>query len=88
VRHDTGTDSGNRQLKVKTPNSQDMTRRFWIGAALAVPVFVLAMAQLIPSLGLDSWVIGVASQWIQFELTVPVVCWAGWPFFQRGCSPS
>jgi Cu+-exporting ATPase len=62
----------------------DMTRRFWIGAALAVPVFVLAMAHLIPAIGHDSWVMSDASRWIQFALTVPVVCWAGWPFFRRG----
>ena len=63
---------------------QDMTRRFWIGAGLGVPVFVLAMEHLIPSLGPDSWVMSDASRWIQFGLTTPVVCWAGWPFFQRG----
>jgi Cu+-exporting ATPase len=63
---------------------RDMTRRFWIGATLAVPVFILAMAHLIPSIGPDSWVMSGASRWIQFALTAPVVCWAGWPFFQRG----
>ena len=63
---------------------RDMTRRFWIGAALAVPVLVLAMAHLIPAIGPDSWVMSDASRWIQFALTAPVVCWAGWPFFQRG----
>jgi Cu+-exporting ATPase len=63
---------------------RDMTRRFWIGAALAVPVFVLAMAHLIPAIGNDAWVMSDASRWIQFTLTAPVVCWAGWPFFQRG----
>jgi len=63
---------------------RDMTRRFWIGAGLALPVFVLAMAHLIPSIGPDSWVMSDPSRWIQFGLTVPVVCWAGWPFFQRG----
>jgi Cu+-exporting ATPase len=63
---------------------RDMTRRFWIGATLAVPVFILAMAHLIPAIGLDSWVMSDASRWIQFVLTAPVVCWAGWPFFQRG----
>jgi len=62
----------------------DMTRRFWIGAALALPVFVLAMAHLIPTIGPDSWVMSDASRWVQFALTVPVVCWAGWPFFKRG----
>jgi len=63
---------------------KDLTRRFWIGAALAVPVFVLAMAHLIPSIRPNSWVMSDASRWIQFALTVPVVCWAGWPFFKRG----
>src|SRR5664279_4143671 len=63
---------------------RDMTRRFWIGAALAVPVFVLAMAHLIPALGRQAWVNGEVSRWLQFALTTPVVCWAGWPFFKRG----
>ena len=63
---------------------RDMTRRFWIGAALTLPVFLLAMAHLIPALASQSWVQSDASRWIQFALTTPVVCWAGWPFFQRG----
>jgi len=62
----------------------DMTRRFRIGAALALPVFLLAMAHLIPPLGRQPWVGGDVSRWTQFALTTPVVCWAGWPFFQRG----
>ncbi len=63
---------------------RDMTRRFWIGAALAVPVFLLAMAHLVPGLGSGSWVDGPFSRWAQFALTAPVVGWAGWPFFVRG----
>jgi len=63
---------------------RDMTKRFWIGAALALPVFFLAMAHLIPALARQSWVDGNASRWIQFALTTPAVCWAGWPFFKRG----
>src|SRR5450756_616888 len=62
----------------------DMTRRFWIGAALTLPVFVLAMAHLVPALARQSWVDGHASRWMQFALTTPVVWWAGWPFFRRG----
>jgi Cu+-exporting ATPase len=63
---------------------RDMTRRFWIGAALTLPVIVLAMAHMIPALGRQPWVSGQVSRWMQFALTTAVVCWAGWPFFQRG----
>ncbi|MGH7453567.1 MAG: heavy metal-binding domain-containing protein, partial [bacterium] len=60
---------------------RDMTRRFWIGAALTLPVFLLAMAHLIPALNVVPENI---SRWMQFILSTPVVCWAGWPFFKRG----
>ena len=62
----------------------DMTRRFWIGVTLALPVFLLAMAHMIPALRHESWVMGDTARWIQFILSTPVVLWAGWPFFQRG----
>jgi Cu+-exporting ATPase len=62
-----------------------MTRRFWIGAALALPVIMLAMAHLIPSLSHHGkWIMGDKSRWIQFALATPVVLWAGGPFFKRG----
>jgi Cu+-exporting ATPase len=56
---------------------RNMTRRFWISAFLALPVFVLAMAHLIPALGAHSWVESDASRWTQFALAIPVVGWAG-----------
>jgi P-type Cu+ transporter len=61
---------------------RDMTRRFWIGAALSAPVFVLAMWHMFPSA--PHWVQQDASRWAQFPLSTPVVLWCGWPFFQRG----
>jgi Cu+-exporting ATPase len=63
---------------------QDMTRRFWFGTVLTLPVFFLAMAHMIPALGRQPWVTGDVSRWVQFGLTTPVVGWAGWPFFKRG----
>jgi Cu+-exporting ATPase len=63
---------------------RDMTKRFWFGAALALPVLVLAMAHLIPALGRQPWVDGNASRWMQFALATLVVGWAGWPLLHRG----
>jgi Cu+-exporting ATPase len=63
---------------------RDMTRRLWIGGALTVPVFVVAMAHLAPALSHVAWLDGEASRWGQFMLSTPVVWWAGWPFFVRG----
>ena len=66
------------------PNHEliDMTRRLWIGAALAVPVVVLAMGGHLP------WLMVLVpprlSDWVQLVFATPVVLWAGLPFFQRG----
>ncbi len=61
---------------------RDMTRRLWIGAGLALPVFLLGMAHFVPAMAH----LGDAplSRWAQFILSTPVVLWAGWPFFVRG----
>jgi Cu+-exporting ATPase len=61
---------------------RDMTRRFWIGASLSLPVFLLAMWHILPSA--PDWVQSDWSRWAQFALSTPVVLWAGWPFFERG----
>ena len=59
----------------------DMTRRFWVALALAVPVFLLEMGAHLTSL---THVIGhTTSGWVQLALATPVVLWAGWPFFER-----
>jgi Cu+-exporting ATPase len=60
---------------------RDMTRRFWIGTALTLPVFALEMGGHITNL---NHVVGQQlSNWIQLLLGTPVVLWAGWPFFVR-----
>ncbi|WP_442885679.1 HAD-IC family P-type ATPase, partial [Amaricoccus sp.] len=66
------------------PNEEliDMTRRFWIGLALAIPVVILEMGGHF--LGLNHYIGQRTSNWLQLILATPVVLWAGWPFFQRG----
>ncbi len=63
------------------PELADMTRRFWIALALALPVFVLEMGGHLT--GLHQWVGQQTLNWIQLVLATPVVLWAGWPFFER-----
>jgi Cu+-exporting ATPase len=64
------------------PELVDMTRRFWVALALAVPVAVLDMVAPMTSLG--AIIGGQALNWVQLVLATPVVLWAGWPFFVRG----
>ena len=66
------------------PDLKDMSRRFWAGLVLALPVFLLEMGSHIPRLGLHAVIPASLSHWIQFALSTPVVVWAGLPFFQRG----
>ncbi|WP_407157387.1 heavy metal translocating P-type ATPase [Bradyrhizobium sp. STM 3557] len=63
------------------PELSDMTRRFWIGALLAIPVVVLEMGGHLIGHGP---VEPMLSNWVQFAFSTPVVLWAGWPFFVRG----
>ena len=82
MRHGAGATDGDAEEK--NEELIDMTRRFWVSTALALPLFVLAMvADLAPG-----WLPGGMSmravQWIEFALATPVVLWGGWPFFVRG----
>jgi P-type Cu+ transporter len=67
-----------------SPELIDMTRRFWIGTALAVPTVILEMGGHFPGLNLHRYLSPGISVWLQFLLATPVVLWAGWPFFVRG----
>jgi Cu+-exporting ATPase len=62
---------------------RDMQRRLWVSACLALPVFLLAMGELVPGVNLQQFDQGLL-QWAQFLLATPVVLWGGWPFFVRG----
>ena len=64
------------------PELVDMTRRFWLGLALALPVVILEMGGHLANLHM--FIGPKLSNWLQFVLATPVVLWAGWPFFVRG----
>jgi Cu+-exporting ATPase len=61
------------------PEYGSMRRRFWVSAALSLPVLLLSMFG--DSLGLR--LTPTVRDIIEFFLATPVVLWGGWPFFQR-----
>ena len=65
------------------PEYVDMRRRFRIGAALSLPVVIIAMSAMLPGNPLHAFDMGLLN-WAQLVLTTPVVLWCGWPFFERG----
>ncbi len=66
------------------PNEEliDMTRRFWIGLVITLPLFLLEMGGHV--FGLHLFMDSQVSHLVQLALATPVVLWAGWPFFVRG----
>jgi Cu+-exporting ATPase len=62
---------------------RSMTRRFWVGVALSIPLLALSMGSMLPGFPLRSVPANVL-EWLQLVLATPVVLWGGWPFFQRG----
>ena len=66
------------------PELVDMTRRFWISAALSLPLFILAMSDMIPGQPLQHSFSPRLLTWIQLAIATPVVLWGGWPFIERG----
>ena len=67
------------------PELVDFTRRFWISAALSVPLLAIAMG---PMLGLPfrDWIGEPQAAWLELILATPVVLWAALPFFRRGAA--
>ena len=64
------------------PELKDMSRRFWIGLVLSIPIIALEMGGHL--VGSQAWIDQITSNWIQLAFATPVVLWAGWPFFERG----
>jgi len=71
-------------VEAENPELRDMRKRFWISAALTLPVFAIAMSDFIPGRPLQNLEPMRAWAWIEMILATPVVLWGAWPFFVRG----
>src|SRR2546426_11245114 len=66
------------------PELVDMTRRFWIGLVLTLPLLALVMGDMLPGPPLRQLIPGRLAAGLQIVLATPVALWDGWPFFERG----
>jgi Cu+-exporting ATPase len=68
----------------ENPELVSMTRRFWAGVALTLPLLAVMVSDVLPGHSIQHLLSGTLLGWIEFALATPVVLWAGWPFFERG----
>jgi Cu+-exporting ATPase len=69
---------------IENPELKDFTRRLWLSSVLSIPLFLLAMSDLIPGRPVQHLISNQFMAYLQFALATPVVLWGGWPFFERG----
>jgi Cu+-exporting ATPase len=74
----------NVTANASNPELDDMTRRFWIGVVLTIPLLAVMVSDILPGHSLQHLLPGQLLGWIEFALATPVVLWAGLPFFERG----
>lgn len=67
-----------------TSELDSMTKRFWVGAILSVPLLIIAMGDLLPGNPIASAIDPSWGNWLQLALAAPVILWGGAPFFARG----
>jgi Cu+-exporting ATPase len=68
----------------ENPELLSMTRRFWVGVALTLPLFAVMVSDILPAHPIQHLFSRTLLGWLEFVLATPVVLWAGWPFFERG----
>ncbi len=71
-------------IDAENPELTEMRRRFWFSLVLTLPVFMLAMSEMLPGQPVHNALGHTVVTWLQFALATPVVLWGGWPFFERG----
>ncbi|MFQ5513334.1 MAG: heavy metal translocating P-type ATPase [Myxococcota bacterium] len=66
-----------------SPELDEMTHRLRLSSLLTLPVFALAMDEMLPGQPLQARLGGLWLDWLQLTLSTPVVLFGGWPFFVR-----
>ncbi|MBK8207401.1 MAG: copper-translocating P-type ATPase [Planctomycetes bacterium] len=66
------------------PELREMTLRFWVSAALSLPLLLIAMGDMLPGEPVSRVIAPTVRVWLEFGLALPVVTWGAWPFYVRG----
>lgn len=67
----------------ETPVDNSLQRKFCLSVGFTVPIFLIAMGEMVPDNPLNNWFSPTFLNWIQFVLSLPVVFYCGWMFFER-----
>ena len=62
---------------------KNLLKKFWWALGFTFPIFIIAMSEMIPNNPLYHWLPLKTWNWVQFALSLPVVFWATWMFFER-----
>ena len=60
-----------------------LSKKFWIAMAFTLPIFIIAMSEMLHNNPLYDLMEQKQWNWIQFALSIPVVFYATWMFFER-----
>jgi Cu+-exporting ATPase len=71
-------------IEEENPELRAMTVRFWVSAALALPLLLLAMGDMLPGAPVSRVIAPGVRVWAEFALALPVVTWGAWPFYVKG----
>lgn len=75
------TNDGEESSELKT--YKELLRKFWISVAFTIPIFIIAMSEMLPSNPLPNIASQTSWNWIQLVLSLPVVFYTTWMFFER-----
>lgn len=70
-------------LSAEEKNYKKLSKKFWIATAFTLPIFFIAMSEMIANNPLYNLMEQKTWNWVQFFLSIPVVFYATWMFFER-----
>ncbi|MBT8323169.1 MAG: copper-translocating P-type ATPase, partial [Eudoraea sp.] len=71
------------EVSAEEKTYRSLLKKFWVALAFTLPIFLIAMSEMVPNNPLYDWMDPLYWNWVQFVLSLPVVFYAAWMFFER-----